>query len=739
MNVKFLKYFLACLGAVLATLTWAAGVQGNAIEKVEFSELAGQTLVKVTLRSPLDRVPASFSVSNPPRLAFDFLDTENASGNSLQQAGVGNLRSVNLVQAANRTRLVLNLNQSTVFEPRIEGNALFIKLPAAMSMASAPSTATAPTLARMGGQPSSTIINSVDFQAKTTDLATIKIEVSDPNALLDARQQGNSLVLNFPSTGISERAERKLDVRDFGTPVTLLNSQRAGGGAQVAITNRGDWDYSVRQVDTSVVVEIRRAKSDPNNLAESKQLQGKVVSFNFTQPVPVSQMIGIFQDITGFNFMVMPGVGGEIQSLKMDNTPVGTAIDVISRMYGLGFRRYGDIVVVGRADDLAKYDKDERDRAAALASVDPIEQDSIKVRYRPASEIVQALMGQPVSTNNSNNASAGQGGGMPPPPGGGQPDIPQAGGNSNAPQASGGASKSMISARGSIAFDSVTNTIFVEETRAQLDKIRDRVSLLDRPVRQVMIEARIVSVSDNYARNLGARIGFLRNPNGATISGTAGTSPNGPQTISGGTMPAGQIVQASGGYDSSQGAKSTDLIFNLFNQNQTRILQLELSASETDNALKDVASPKILTQDGRQATITNGQNICFQLSGALTGPTTSCIDAATKLDVTPQINPDGKIQLKVYVNKGEPAANAGGVVTTNKREIRTQVVVENGGTLMLGGVFEDSATNNVDQVPLLGDIPVLGNLFKTTLKQRNRQELLIFITPRVVSEDLTLQ
>ncbi|QDX79919.1 hypothetical protein B9N43_00820 [Denitratisoma sp. DHT3] len=713
---------------------------GNAIERVEYSQLAGQSLVKVTLRNPLPNVPSSFTVSNPSRIAFDFPDTVNASGVGRQETGSGNLRSINVVQAVLRTRLVLNLTRPARYEQRIEGRQLYISLPdesaaATVAAAVAPSSLRRGTDIPAAAGSAEPMISNLDFQAASTDLAIIKIDLTEPGALLDVKQRGASLVLTFLSANLPERLEKKLDVRDFGTPVATLVANRAGKGSQIVLTNRGEWDYNVRQVDTSVVLEVSRSKVDPHNLAAARQVQGKVVSFNFSQPVPVSQMIGLFQDITGFNFVIMPGVTGEIQSLKMDNTPVSVAIDVISRMYGLGFRRYGDVVIVGKADDLAKYDKDERERAAALESVERIEQESIRVRYRPAAEIVQALMG---GSDSAQGGNAAQGGAVP--PGTGNAPPPQIGGGGQAPAVS-GATRSLISSRGAISYDGVTNTIFVEETKSQLERIRERVALLDRPVRQVMIEARIVSVKDDYSRTLGARLNFLRlNNNGAvnTEGGKNTLSALLPSTLKPAYGP-GQQVHVSGGFDPDLGAKAGDLMFSLFNKNQTRLLNLEITASETDNALKGVASPKVLTQDGRLASIIAGQNICFQLSGGINGPTTSCIDAATKLEVTPRINPDGKISMKINVNKGEPAANAGGVVTTNKREIKTNVVVENGGTLMLGGVFEDATTNNEDKVPLLGDLPVVGHLFKQNLKQRNRSELLIFITPRIVTEELTLQ
>lgn len=724
-----------CRSALLSLLAVSAlsAIAGNTIEKVEFSQLSDKVLIKVSMREALGAVPSSFSVAAPPRIAFDFPDTDNATGSGVISAGVGALKGINIVQAGPRTRLVINLANPSPHESRVEGNVLFVSLGG--TMASAP--AQAPAAALPAASPTASTqpsIANVDFQASGTDLATVKIDFSDTNVSLDVQKQGNNgLALVFPGTALPARLERKLDVRDFGSPISTISAMKQGKGAQILLGNRGEWDYSVRQIDASVIVEVRRIQTDPNSVTGAKELQGKVISFNFTQPIPVSQMIGIFQDITGLNFVVMPGVAGEIQSLKMDNTPVNVAIDVISRMYGLGFRRYGGIVVVGKADMLAQYDKDERERAAALEKLEPIEQDSFKVRYRSAAEIVQALTGGSSGAAAGGSSGAGQSSAATATPG--APASPTAGANQQGQLS--GASKSMISDRGTVSFDSVTNTIFVEETRGQLEKIRQRVQVLDRPIKQVMIEARIVSVKDSFSKSLGAKLSFLRSNNNAPISGNidllSSKLPSGTAVTRG----QGQQTRISGGYNAAAGG--TDLAFSLFNSNQTRLLNLELAADESDGKSKSIATPKVITQDGRQATITSGQNICFQLSTTTT-TTTQCIDAATKLDVTPQINPDGRIQMKVYVNKGKPSTNAGSVavVSTEKNEITTNVVVENGGTLMLGGLFTDDSSNNVDRIPFLGDLPYVGFLFKQTTQTRDKNELLVFITPRIVGEDLNL-
>ena len=294
---------------------------GNAIEKVEASGISGQTLIKITLRNALVAVPASFTVSSPPRVAFDFMDTENSSGTNAQQVSFSDLQSVNVIQAGNRTRLVLNLSRASRYESRIEGKFLYISLGGTtVAPVSQQSTQTKSSPALATTVAEGNVVQNIDFRAESTDVARIRIDLSAPNPLIDVKRQGSSLVLLLQSVQLPERLARRLDMRDFGTPMVSASTTSTGQGTQIILTNRGEWDYNVTQLDTSVKIEVRRIVTDPNSLLGAKELQGKTVSFNFTQPVPVSQMLGIFQDITGLNFMMMPGVSGEIERLKMENT-----------------------------------------------------------------------------------------------------------------------------------------------------------------------------------------------------------------------------------------------------------------------------------------------------------------------------------------------------------------------------------------------------------------------------------
>jgi len=708
---KGLTWFASLLALVAATNVMAAG---NAIENVEFSQQGAQTLVKVVFQSPLEQVPATFSTSNPYRVVFDFPEVESKLGVLTKQAGLGGLQSVSVIQGNGRTRVVLNLSGPAQQTTSVDGNLLYITLTSDVSsiknIAATPLSNSDKAGSKQADQVA--LVTGVDFQANGLDQASIKIELTDPNALLDVKQQGDSLVLFIAKADVQQKLLKKLDVRDFGTPISTLVTSKTANGVQVVLMNRGEWDYSVRQIDTSIVLDVRRIVVDPTTLASSKDVQGKVVSFNFTQPVPVSQMIGIFQDITGLNFIVMPGVAGEIQSIKMDNTPVETAIDIISRMYGLGFRRYGNVVVVGKADDLVKYDKEERDRVVAMANSEPIQQETFKIKYRTAGDIVQRLTSNASPSSTSSTGAAAQTPATPAPQG------------TNAQAGASGANTSIISERGSITYDNATNTVFVEETKTRLGKIRERIMALDRPMRQVMIEARLVEVSDTFFSSLGVKLsgGKL----GYTIGNTAAD-------VTFGTFTTSQSLGA------GTGASPASLAFSLFNSSQTRIVNLELDAVESDAKSKTIASPKILTRDTQKATLMHGEQIPYA-TVSTSGTQTTFINAAITLDVTPQIQQDGRVQMNLSVtmdSRGQSAGTAGFAI--NKRQVATQVVVENGGTVVVGGMYKQVDSNTEERIPFLGDLPYVGFLFKNKVDNKTRNELLVFITPRVVSEELVLQ
>lgn len=708
------KAFCLCF----ASISFTAYAATNAIENVEYSQLADQVLVKITFRQALPAAPSSFTVSNPPRIAYDFPDTENTFGKSALNINLGPLRSLNIAQGDTRTRLVLNLTATNQIDSRIDGNSLFLSLPqmrvdaSALSAAKLPQPSTPnPATVRREFETSSSI-NSLDFRAESMDVATIKIDLSEPNVIIDARQRPEGVQLYLPNSIAAEKLLRKLDVRDYGTPVETVSVSNIGRGSQINFATRGDWDYNVRQLDTQVVVEFRRNAHDPNSLTGSKDLQGKLVSFNFTQPVPVSQMIGIFQDITGLNFMVMPGVTGEIQSLKMENTPVDEAITVISRMYNLGFRRYGSIVVVGRTDDLVKYDKDEKERLAAMASVEPIQQETFKLKYRTASEVANLLLRNGVSqlpiTPNATTVQytfqQGQNQGAASPT--------TATGGSLA-----GQQRSLISDRGMLSIDDATNTIYVEETKTQLAKVRERIQLLDRPAKQVMIEARIVEASSTFYSALGVKLG------GNLSYQIGGTKDS--------------LTFASQNSAVSPPASTGTLSFNLFNSDKTNLINLEIDAAEGDSKVKQLANPKVMTRDTKNAKIKFGTKIygtTFTTAGA--SPTVSYTDAVTLLDVKPQIQVDGKVQMEITVKNDSPATNQKDI---NNREVTTNVIVDNGGTIVIGGMYAQTESGGTDRVPLLGDLPYVGWLFKQKTSRKEQTELLVFITPRIVSEELTLQ
>lgn len=707
----WLRPILHRLGVALISLVFSlhAVATTNTIDSVEYSQLTDQVLVKLNFRDPISTSPTTFTVSAPPRVVLDFVDVVNGTGTSVYAINLGPLKGINIVQSESRARVVLNLSLANKIDSRIEGNSLFVSLPRSennpiekFASKEQPEPATNNKDQKFQSAASSTqsagiTINSFDFRAESVDVGTVQLEVSDPNAILDARQQGPNLQLTFPNSSVLDKLVKRYDVRDFGTPIESIAVSKVGSNVVITVANKGDWDYNVRQIDTQILLEVRRNVQDPNSLLGSRNTQGKVVSFNFTQPVPVGQMIGIFQDITGLNFMVMPGVTGEIQSLKMENTPVDEAITVISRMYNLGFRKYGNIVVVGKADDLLKYDKDEKERAASLANVEPIQQETFRIKFRSATEIAAALQ----KTSSTNTGASGQ--------------------SSGAGSSSGTKERGLVSDRGMLTADDATNTIYVEDTKSQLAKIRERIQALDRPSKQVMIEARFVEVTTGFQESLGVKL----------TSGAVRYSMNGKND----TLSWNANSGSSASYNSG-----TSLSFSLYDNKQTKIVALELDAGQKDSTANTLAGPKILTRDNQKATLKFGQKVpsATQATAGQT-PTISYVDAVTSLDVKPQVQIDGRLALQLTVKNDSIGDTINGNVAINNREITTNVVVENGGSVMIGGMYITNDSTSTDRVPFFGDLPYIGFLFKMKNVTNSRKEMLVFLTARVVSEELTLQ
>ena len=685
--------------SVLAQTPPAATVQtGNRIEKIVAAEQGGNIILKLTMAQPLAAVPGSFSVANPARIAFDFPDTANALGRNSQVLNTGELRSVNIVQVGDRTRLVLNLTRVFPYDARIEDKDLLITLSAsqfkeAAGMGASQSTqfAAPPTLS----QGERHTIRDVNFRRGKDGEGRLVVDLSDPNAGIDIRQQGSSLIVDFLKTDAPEQFRRKLDVVDFGTPVSSVLTQTQGGNVRMTITPKGLWEHNAYQSDNQFVLEVKPVKEDPNKLTQGigkNRFGGEKLSLNF-QNIDVRSVLQVIADFTNFNIITSDSVQGNL-TLRLKDVPWDQALDIILQARGLDMRKNGNVIWIAPRDELAAREKLDLEAKAQIGDLEPLRTESFQINYHKAKSVAEFLKNK---------------------------------------------DQTVLSKRGS--------EVDVEQ-------------------RQVLIEAQIVEATDTFARNLGVRLGF-----GAKTGGRLGATSDGVSVfrnnfgggLAGTGYQAGQIETKPDFFRdtlalnlpaSNINAKQAGaLSFALWNSAATRYIDLEVSALEADGRGKVVSRPRVMTADKAEAIIEQGSEIPYQTTASgLQASTVSFKKANLALKVKPQITPDGKVMMAIEVNKDQARYDqpvAGGNVPIDTKHVKTEVVVENGGTvvvqlgllttIVIGGIYIQEVGNNTTKVPLLGDIPVLGYLFRNNERKDNKTELLVFITPRIINDQLGLR
>jgi len=672
------------LGVVLALAGapawgWAQGV----IQSITSSQQAGSDVVRVELSEALRAVPAGFVIQQPPRIAIDLPGVGSALGKPSVEINAGNLRSVNVAQAGDRTRLVLNLKQSANYRAQIDGKALVIVVDTAQQLASAPAaTSPATTGANFAPSQNSTqqALRDIDFRRGSDGAGRVIVTLPSSQVGVDIRQQGASLLVEFPRTAVPDSMRRRLDVTDFGTPVQSITTTQSGDRVRMLIEPRGNWEHSAYQSDTQFVVEVRPVKVDPNKLTQGPGYQGEKLSLNF-QNIEVRSLLQVIADFTNFNVVTSDTVGGSL-TLRLKDVPWDQALDIILQAKGLGMRKSGNVIWIAPKDEIAIKENAELEAGKKKTELEPVRTQAFQLNYTKAAELTQALT--------STQSSVG-----------------------------GGAPSRLLSPRGSAISDQRTNQVFVTDIPSKLEEIQALIAKIDIPVRQVLIEARIVEANDTWGKSLGVRLGgSFTNDAGGVIGRPRGTLDS---LVN---LPA----QGQGGFDPAT------VSLALFNRDASRLINVEISALEADGKGKVVSSPRIVTADQIKATISQGTKIPFQKSTSSGATSVEFIEATLKLEVTPQITPEGNVILDVKVNKDSLGTLTALGREINVKEVKTNVLVENGGTVVIGGIFEQNESVSTAKVPLLGDIPYLGNLFKSTTKDSSRTELLVFLTPRVVTE-----
>ena len=705
---------VAALATALLTSAPAAWAQ-NAIQSITSSQQAGTEVVRIELSEALPAAPTGFSIQQPPRIAIDLPGVGNAMGRNSVEINQGNLRSVNVAQAGDRTRLVLNLKQASGYRAQVQGKTLLLVLdpsggaPAVASTTEQGSVQFAP--------PQNTTpqgLRDIDFRRGGDGAGRVIVNLPSNQVGVDIRQQGQTLVVEFLRSTLPDNLRRKLDVTDFGTPVRTVSTFQNGDRVRMVVEPTGAWEHSAYQTDTQFVLEVRPMKVDPNKLTQGPGFQGEKLSLNF-QNIEVRALLQVIADFTNFNVVTSDTVTGSV-TLRLKDVPWDQALDIILQSKGLGVRKSGNVLWIAPKDELAAKEQADLEAKRKVTELEPLRTQSFQLNYTKAEEVAKGLLG----------TTAGQSG--------------STGGT-------GAAASRILSPRGTLIYESRTNQLFVSDIPSKLEEIQSLISKIDVPVRQVLIEARIVEADDTFGRALGVKFGFndRRAPPGSSFIGDTRVAVGGNYAAIGATT--GQPGAASAFSDSQWvslpanvsgtafgGASAGNFALSLFSSSVNRFLNLELSALESEGRGKIVSSPRVITADQVKALIEQGEELPFQQATSSGATSIAFRKASLKLEVTPQITPEGNVILDVDVNKDSVgrATVAGFAIDT--KHVKTQVLVENGGTVVIGGIFTQTERDTINKIPLLGDLPIVGYLFQNRVRSQNKTELLVFITPKVVTD-----
>lgn len=684
---------LVRLFGLLVTMTVfvspAQAVAQNSISALSVSTGNGATMIKVALEQPLASLPPGFTINTPPRIAFDFPNTANGTGKSVQEIAEGDLISANIVQAGNRTRLVINLNQMLTYDSKIDGNNLLITLHGKPEEMAASKTTSRFAEAKQGAQQHE--LRDIDFRRGKNGEGRIQVDLSDPGIGIDIRQQGTALFVDFYKTALPRNLQRKLDVVDFATPVLDVDTFAQGDNVRMVIQPKGTWEHAAYQTDNKFIVEVKPVVVDAEKGKNGKPgYTGEKLTLNF-QKIDVREALNVIADFTETNMVISDTVSGNL-TLRLKDVPWDQAFDIILQSRGLDMRKNGNVIQVAPREEIAAKEKIDLTAHQEIADLEELRTESFSISYQKGNEIAAML------TNKDQR---------------------------------------LLSKRGSAVVDKRTNTVFVQDTPGHLEEARKLIKQIDVPVRQVMIEARVVEASDKFGKNLGVRLGYNSldtfKVNGTNINGNVGANSVVGGPLAGTTMPANtpNVNLPSAG---TAGAFS----MLLFNNSLSKLLSVELTALETDSKGKVISSPRVVTSDQQEAVIETGTEVPYQQASSSGATNVSFKKATLSLSVKPQITPDDNVMMDIKVNKDSVGTLYAGVPSIDTNAVTTQVLVENGGTVVIGGVYIQQQSNGVDKVPLLGDIPVLGYLFRSTSKIDNKSELLIFITPKIISDSMKL-
>ncbi|BBL72659.1 type IV pilus secretin PilQ [Methylogaea oryzae] len=712
---------MACLfGLALFSLS-AMSAEASRLESVNFTTLSGDQLrLDFTLSGPVAE-PAVFHTDNPARIALDFPAVSNGLGNKAIPVDTGVARSVNAVEAQGRTRVVVNLLSMARYDVATEGGHVYLTLYGKAETPKGPA-GKASASSRAGGGFQGQSVKNVDFQRGEKGEGRVLIALSDANAVADMRREGNQIVVYIPGASVPTELEKKLDVTDFATPVKNVTIQGETGRAKVVVTPVSeDYEYSSYQTDNTLTIEFRALSRAEREERQRKEVTygGEKLTLNF-QDIPVRQVLQILADFTGLNMVASDTVQGNV-TLRLNDVPWDQALDIVLKSKGLAKRQDGGVVRIGPAAEVQKQEQDELAANQKVEELAPLITELIYVKYAKAADMLAILQGGVASKDTAKNEESTKTGGT----------------ETNSSRAAKG--ESILSERGSVAMDDRTNTLLVKDTALNIERVRQLVGKLDVPVRQLLIDSRIVIASDNFTRNLGMKF--------TQVSGGSGSSAANATGVTYGGNPSAGSSQAIMGslFDLAAADPRAKIGFTVLRAAGS-LLELELSAGQLEGTAETLSNPRLLASDGTKSFIKQGTAIPVQSGGsATTAPTIKYVEAVLLLEVTPHIAPDENVMLELKITKdavGELVTTSSQAGITNqspaidKREIQTNVQVRDGDTVVLGGVYEDENSKDVDGVPFLSDIPYLGKAFQREATKNKKRELLVFVTPKIVRQNL---
>lgn len=699
----------------------------NEIESVDFTSLSGGRVnIRVLLKSPLDFPPPGFSLTSPARIALDFPKTANGLNKSSIVAEQGALKSVSLAQAKDRTRMVLNLSKSVGYNTSVNGKEVMISLQG--GEAAVNNTVAETRFAEARATSTGHAIANVDFARGKNGEGRVIVDLSDASSGINIKNKGKTIVVDFVDTDVPAELQRRLNVINFNTPVLYIDTIKRGKNGQIIIEPKGDWEQSAYQADKKFIVDVRPIIQDPNKLVQGSKIgfAGEKLSLNF-QNIEVRSVLQVIADFTGKNIVASDTVTGNI-TLRLKDVPWDQALDIIMKNKGLDKRVSGNVISIAPADELAAKEKAALTAEQEKEDLEPLRTEVFTLKYQKAEDFKKIL-------NGGNDSGGGGGAGQ-------------------------GARNRILSQRGSVNHDPRTNTLFVQDTVKKLEEIQLVINKVDVAVKQVMIESRLVIADDKFAKSLGARFGVTQTgtpgSSVATVSGSLGNrfTQSSATTLTQGTHNGsiqtatdpvtGSILTSSDGLPDLMSNLPVSNAFgsfalSLFRLSANTLLNLELSALESDKRGKVVSSPRVTTANQQKASIASGTKIPYLQASSSGATNISFIDATLSLDVTPQITPDEKIIMELEVKKDRVGQVFFGTPSIDTQNVKTNVLVANGETAVLGGIYEQTERNDVDKVPFFGDLPVVGHAFKRRTKQEDKTELLIFITPKIMDESLGLR